>query len=337
MRAPFLFLGVLASLGCASAPEPLPPPPARPPPQAPAPAPVAAPSPPAPEVKPAPRVRRAALRYKANGDDFPLPLVDVVIGGFPTSMIVDTGASHHVIADWVAKEISLPVSTSGDRAVDHAGRVRTVARAENAKLSISGWGALDLPFVLVLSMPGALKPLGIGGVLAPHLLAEPGRATLLDLRGGVMIEEPEDEALKHETESGGAKAFPSARVCGGATEGVLLVVQAAAFGEPAWLKLDTGATSSSLYEKSAAGKRALAKVSGGRKDYGAAGSFTSRSVPEAKLNVGEFEASVDLAIEAGEPSPGCPTDGFLGMDVLRSCVIVLRGDKTSARCVPRRD
>jgi hypothetical protein len=287
-------------------------------------------------VKSAPRTKRAVLRYRANGDDFPLPLVDVVIGGFPTSMLVDTGASHHVIADWLAKEIALPVSTSGDRAVDHAGRVRTVGRAENIKLSISGWGGMDVPLVLVLSMPGALKPLGIGGVLAPHLLAGPGRATLLDLRGGAMIEEPEEDAAKHEIESGGIKAISSARVCGGATEGLVLVVQAAAFGEPAWLKLDTGATSSSLFEGSAAGKRALAKAAGSRKDYGASGSFTSRAVPGAKVMVGEFEAAIELAVEAGAPAAGCPSDGFLGMDVLRSCVVVLRGDRTSARCEKRR-
>jgi len=276
------------------------------------------------------------LRYWANGEDFPLPLVDVVIGGFPTSMIVDTGASHHVVADWVAKEVALPVSTSGDRAVDHAGRVRTVSRAENVKLSISGWGAMDVPLVLVLSLPGGLRHLGIGGVLAPHLLAEPGHATLLDLRGGAMVDEAEAEAAKHEVESGGAKAISSARVCGGATEGVVLVVQAAAFGEPAWLKLDSGATASSLFEGSAAGKRALAQAAGARKDYGASGSFTSRAVPGARVMVGEFEAAVDLAVEAGAPAPSCPSDGFLGMDVLRSCVLVLRGDRTSARCGRRR-
>ena len=332
----FLAAFAIVGLGCASAPEPAPsaggalrvaPAPAR----------IADPSSPAPALKLGPKARRAALRYKVNGDDFPLPLVDVVIAGFPTSMIVDTGASHHVIADWVAKEIAVPVTTSGDRAVDHAGRAQTVGRAENVKLSISGWNSIEVPLVLVLSMPGALQHLGIGGVLAPHLLAGPGHATLLDLRGGAMVEEAEEEAAKHEVESGGTRAITSARVCGGATEGVVLVVQAAAFGEPAWLKLDSGAMSSSLFERSAAGKRALAQVGSARKEYGAAGSFTSLSVPGARVMVGEFEAAVELGVESGAPAANCPSDGFLGMDVLRSCVVVLRGDRTSARCGRRAD
>jgi hypothetical protein len=260
-----------------------------------------------------------------------------VIAGFPTSMIVDTGASHHVVADWLAKETALPVSIAGDRAVDHAGRAQSVGRAEKVKLSISGWDTINVPTILVLSMPPQLRHLGIGGVLAPHLLASPGHATLLDLRGGSMVEEAEEEALRHESESGGARAISGARVCGGATEGAVLVVQAAAFGEPAWLKLDSGATNSSLFEGSAAGKRALAKVNGARKEYGASGAFTSRSVPGARVMVGEFEAAVELGLEAGAPTAGCPSDGFLGMDVLRSCVVVLRGDQTSARCGRRPD
>lgn len=338
----------LVWLGCASAPEPSREPreaPAANAPPAAAPTqPAAAEPPPPPSAgsgadtktdnpqKPAGKARRAALHFKANGDDFPVPLIDVVIGGFPTSMMVDTGATHHVIADWVAKEVSLPVSASGDKAADHAGRVTSVGRAERVKISISGWDSIELPLALVLGMPNALRPLGIGGVLAPHLLAGPGRATVLDLRGGAMIEEADDEASKREAEGGGAKAIASARACGGATQGLMLLVQAQAFGEPAWLKLDSGATSTSLFQVSAAGKKALAKAGAAKKEYGAGGAFTSRSVPGAKLVVGELETAVELGIEAGTPSPACPSDGFLGMDILRSCVLVLRGDRTSARC-----
>jgi hypothetical protein len=289
-------------------------------------------------ASPAGRAKRAALRFEAAGGVFPIPLVDVVVAGFPTTMIVDTGASHHVIGEWLAKETQIPVGASGDRVTDHAGReVGRVRRAEDVKISISGWGAMDVPLMLVFPLPEPLRKLGIGGVIAPHLLAAEGHATLLDLRSGSMIEEAEEEAAKHEGELGGARAFTAARACGGATAGQMLLVQAAVDGAPALLKLDSGASSSSIFQASDAGKRAAAKAGGPRAAYGATGKFTARSVEGAKMKVGEFEVAVDLNIEDVAPAAGCPSDGYLGMDVLRSCVLVLRGERTSARCERRPD
>jgi hypothetical protein len=249
-------------------------------------------------------------------------------------MIVDTGATHHVIADWLAKELSLSVTASGDKATDHTGKAVDVGRVENVSLSISGWGAVNPPLILVTPLPPVLRKLGIGGVLSPQLLAPAGHATLLDLRGRSMSDEPEDLAVRHaEEQSGGATAFSSARACGGATAGLVLLAQAVVEGEPAWLKLDSGASASSLFAPSAAGKKVLARGKGkGGEAYAAGGKFSTMTVPGAKVILGGLERVVDISVEALAPPASCPSDGFLGMDVLRSCVLVLRGEKTLGRC-----
>lgn len=279
--------------------------------------------------------RRAALRFDADGMPFPAPLVDVVVAGHPTSMIVDTGASHHVVADWLAQELALPVALGGDRATDHTGRALQIARVENVNLAVSGWGRIDAPLLLVAPLPEGLRRLGIGGILAPQLLTAGDHATLLDLRKGIMVDETVEEALRDADTGGGAKVLSGARVCGGPTEGMVLLTQATVEGQDVWLKLDSGASSSSLLDTSTAGRGVMARAGGKSASYAASGKFTSRTLKGAKIKVGELETVVDLDIGPGASAPSCPSDGFLGMDLLRSCVLVLRGAETTGRCLGR--
>src|SRR5689334_1783633 len=99
---------LLVALGACGGVAPPPEPPAvseGPPPAAAVPSGVApAASAPAPASRPAAPAKRSTLRYDVNGDAFPSPLVDVVVGGHPTTMLVDTGASHHVLASWLARQ-----------------------------------------------------------------------------------------------------------------------------------------------------------------------------------------------------------------------------------------
>ncbi|WP_438007955.1 retropepsin-like aspartic protease [Sorangium sp. So ce321] len=279
--------------------------------------------------------RRASLQYHLNDRAFPSPLIDAVVAGQPTVLLVDTGASHHVLARWLADELALPLSTAGDVAVDHAGRPLAVSRLENAMLALSGWGRVEVPTLLVVPMPDVLQRIGIGGVVAPQELARPGRAVVLDLREGRMTEAPRDEAARALRARFGEAAVVELGRCGGPNQGSELTAGASVEGIPVTLKLDSGASQSSLFAVSPAGKRLSRRATGDRSAYAASGRHTVPVLSGARLRMAGFDAAADIDLLPGERRATCPSDGFAGMDVLRTCVLVLAEDGGVAACAPR--
>ncbi|AUX28792.1 hypothetical protein SOCE836_008750 [Sorangium cellulosum] len=295
----------------------------------------AAPASPAAPSPASPGGRRASLQFELNERPFPSPLIDAVVAGQPTALIVDTGASHHVIARWLADELALPLSTAGDVAVDHAGRPLPVSRVERATIALAGWGSVDAPALLVVPVPDALQRLGIGGVLAPQALAGPGRAVVLDLREGRMTEAPRDEAARALRARFGEAAVVELGHCGGPNQGHEITAAATVDGIAVTLKVDSGASQSSLFAASPAGRRLSHRAAGGRSAYAASGKHTLPVLSGARLHLAGFDAAAELDLLPGERRGACPSDGFAGMDVLRTCVLLLAEDGGLAACAPR--
>ncbi|WP_437863515.1 retropepsin-like aspartic protease [Sorangium sp. So ce363] len=279
--------------------------------------------------------RRASLQYHLNDRAFPSPLIDAVVAGQPAVLIVDTGASHHVLARWLADELALPLSTAGDVAVDHAGRPLAVSRLEDASFALSGWGRVEVSALLVVRMPDVLQRIGIGGIVAPQELAGPGRAVVLDLREGRMTEAPRDEAARTLRARFGEAAIVELARCGGPNQGSELTAKASVEGIDVTLKIDSGASQSSLFAVSPAGKRLSRRATGARSAYAASGRHTVPVLSGARLRMAGFDAAADIDLLPGERRATCPSDGFAGMDVLRTCVLVLAEDGGVAACAPR--
>ncbi|WP_437943815.1 retropepsin-like aspartic protease [Sorangium sp. So ce281] len=279
--------------------------------------------------------RRASLQYHLNDRAFPSPLIDAVVAGQPAVLIVDTGASHHVLARWLADELALPLSTAGDVAVDHAGRPLAVSRLEDASLALSGWGRVEVSALLVVRMPDVLQRIGIGGVVAPQELAGPGRAVVLDLREGRMTEAPRDEAARALRARFGEAAIVELARCGGPNQGSELTAKASVEGIAVTLKIDSGASQSSLFAVSPAGKKLSRRATGDRSAYAASGRHTVPVLSGARLRMAGFDAAAEFDLLPGERRATCPSDGFAGMDVLRTCVLVLAEDGGVAACAPR--
>ncbi|WP_437976372.1 retropepsin-like aspartic protease [Sorangium sp. So ce295] len=279
--------------------------------------------------------RRASLQYHLDDRAFPSPLIDAVVAGQPAVLIVDTGASHHVLARWLADELALPLSTAGDVAVDHAGRPLAVSRLEDASLALSGWGRVEVSALLVVRMPDVLQRIGIGGIVAPQELAGPGRAVVLDLREGRMTEAPRGEAARALRARFGEAAIVELARCGGPNQGSELTARASVEGIDVTLKIDSGASHSSLFAVSPAGKRLSRRATGGRSAYAASGKHTVPVLSGARLRMAGFDAAAEFDLLPGERRATCPSDGFAGMDVLRTCVLVLAEDGGLAACAPR--
>jgi predicted aspartyl protease len=279
-------------------------------------------------------VRRVALRFDLEGRPFPSPLADALIAGQPTTVLVDTGATHHVVAAWLAQELALPMSSAGDVGMDHAGQSVRVSRLQGTVMSLSGWGAVDDPAMLVVPVPDALRRSGIGAFVAPQALASGGRAVVLDLRAGAMTEAPLEDAVKA-LAAGSGGPVTELGACGGPGRGRELTAPATIEGVAVILKVDSGASNTSLFAGSPAGKRLAGRASSSRSAYAASGKHTVPVVPGARVQVSGVEISTDIDLLPNASRPGCPTDGFAGMDVLRGCVLVLGEARAIVRCSAR--
>lgn len=276
--------------------------------------------------------RRAALRFELRERSFPSPLIDAVVGGQPATLLVDTGASDHIIARWLADELSLPLSSGADVGFDHTGRSVQVSRLDLASFTLSGWGAVRAPTLLVVPVPDILRELGIGGFVAPQMLPDRGRAVVLDLRAGEMVEASRADAIRSLTAEFGAAALTELHACGGPTQGRELTASAHIEGLDVTLKIDSGASQSSLFAVSSAGQRLSHRAAGRRSAYAASGRLTVPLLTGVRIRLGELDTAADIDLLPGAPRSPCPIDGFAGMDLLRTCVLVLAQDGGVAAC-----
>jgi hypothetical protein len=326
----------LALGACLAAP---PPPPQQPP--SPAAAPLAAPAPTAgepaappasPAAAPRPTPERSArVHFDDRIEAASPPLVDAMVGGQPTTLIVDTGATHHIIAGWLARELPGAVARPVGRATDHGGKAVTLSVLDGVNLVITGYGRVASPSLLVVEVPDELRRRGIGGVISPQSLVTEGRAVLLDLQGGTLTDVAAADGQRR-LESRG-RPFDGILPCAGAGGAAVLVTAATIDGVEASLQLDTGATTSSLFAASPPGKRLGQRSRGTSTQLNASGAHTVSTVPGAHVRLGPFESELDLALLGRAPSCG---EGYAGMDVLRSCAVLIGGAGSRLWCAPRR-
>ncbi len=274
-----------------------------------------------------------ALRYEMlGGRQFPYPLVRANVSGHDTWLIVDTGASHIVLARWLVEAAGLSIEASGQRGEGHTGAEVVTYQVRHPDLRLEGWGEVPLDELLVVDLPDVFAKLHLGGVLSPQALAPPGHSVVVDMPGKELRLVPDEWQL--DGDRGGDLAPGAARVCpiDGYTRGAVYVVDATIEGRPARLVVDTGASRSDVLLESDAARALLHRSVRGDASYTASGRVDSRKVPQIELIVGHVAGKVDLSIMPGEQTPSCARDGHLGLDVLSRCVMILSPDRFQARC-----
>ena len=275
-----------------------------------------------------------ALLFQLAGRPFPLPLVHGTVAGEPTWMLVDTGATSHVIAGWLARRAHLDVQNFGDVGTDHAGHAIVTSRAARPRLAFDGWGLLPDSPILVTEVPEAVARLGIGAFISPQELGGAG-AVVLDLVHGEMRTESSDNAAAA-VGNVGANLFVAPHTCsdeGSPITRLAYVASATIEGTHVALLLDTGAHHTDLLASTAAGKRFLGRsVPSHAQVYAASGKIVTRTLHAVRLKVGEYAVVTDVDLIPGEPDAACPRDGVVAMDVLRSCVVVLDHASAYGRC-----
>ena len=281
----------------------------------------------------APAPKMAKVRFDANGEDFGAPLVDALVGGQPTSLMLDTGATHHVVASWVAAQVG-PTKDSAIKGLDHAGQTVALQELPNAEISISGWGAIGAGSPLVAALPMEFQRSGVGGLLAVQALVADGRAVVLDLRKGTLTEGPLDDVTREVEGMGGALIRGEIRTC--ANGASLPFVKATIGGAEIDAQLDTGASNTTVRAASKTGVALKPLAKSASTAFAASGMFTVPSVKGARVMVGALDVETTVDLVKRDPREDCPNDAFVGIDVLRKCTLVFGKKALVARCDPPR-
>jgi len=279
-------------------------------------------------------VRRAPLHFiQLAGRAFPYPLVQVWVRGHKTWMLLDTGASHDVLARWLAAELALELAPTLRPAEGHAGEAVETFVVDRPEMVLESWGPLAREQVLVVDVPVVFERLGLGGLLSPQALVNDGLTVVVDLPNEILYASA--DSATHGAADGVLLGRGDKPVCqiAGPSPGRVYLLSATVEGVPARLIVDTGAARTDLLDGSAAARAVRHRVVAGGASYTAGGRRAGGRVDDATVRVGELSTVLDLGIMSGAPGGACPRDGHLGLDVLRGCVLELRRNHFDARCI----
>jgi predicted aspartyl protease len=287
-------------------------------------------------VPPDPSQRRhAALHFRQiEGKAFPYALLRASVRGQPTWLMLDTGASHHVLGSWLARKLGIAERALPMEGRGHSGERVAVRGAHNPELVVEAWGAVGGDRVLVADLPAVFEKLDLGGVASPQALAEDGGlAVLVDFPARRLELTAESNALASLVGTGYWLARCKECVCG-SSEGRApgYVIEARVGGHAVRLAVDSGAETTDLRLTSSAGKTLRSRAKPGHKTETAGGRYTEQIVSAVAVTVGDVSRQLDVALVPGSADATCPADGNLGMDMLSSCVLVLTRRSFAARC-----
>ncbi len=263
---------------------------------------------------------------------FPNPLVRATIAGRQALFIVDTGAGVHVLAAWFAKAAGLALRDSSTTLQGSTGEKSHTQTATNVEGVFEDGTPLKIDEAAVVDLPPIFQEKQLAGLLSPQMLARPGEAAVLDLREPALNFDSTDEALAQLPPEAGQ--VPGGHVCVNPKSQFrnrLYGVQSLIEGVTGVLLLDTGATRTLVAPQSTfALKLSDRSVVVGRIEGVGGAATNGRRVMDVNLNLAGMNMKLDLSI-GGAPGD-CGTDGLLGMDVLKKCVIVLGDSKLGLYC-----
>jgi hypothetical protein len=264
------------------------------------------------------------------------PCVQATVGGKPVLLIVDTGAAVHTLASWAAEAGGIEVRDAAERASDQSGRSTGVALAPDPAIAIEGWGQVADAPAIVVDLPPFFEAAGIGGIVSPQLLAPPGQAVVLDLVAGTMSLADAGQAFD-DLGAGTSLTEGGVRACGNAAStfpNVSFAAPVLVAGETVLLSVDTGADVTRVRTSSPAGRVLAERVTGKARDLGVTGASDTSVVPAVVIAIGAMEVTTEVTLLPGGTSPICPSEGSLGLDVLRRCRLALNTTRLAGRCEP---
>ncbi len=245
----------------------------------------------------------------------PRAFVGVSANGHLNRWLVDTAATNNLVGWWYTKSIAVataPVPNRGDGVIG-------VASPLAVKL---GGVARRTDHFSVVNMLPELEQREVAGILSPQLLAMPGTTLLINFKQSAMslIRGPLDP--HHDDGPGWSLAPGGMKLCHPTDDsGARYLVPAEIGGVEGWLQVASGSAQSRLFADSPAAEKVTVE------------NHIARAI-DMKVGDGHVRANLMVVPRPLVTATGgtCGEMGMLGMDVLKSCVLLLDGSNALGRC-----
>jgi hypothetical protein len=262
----------------------------------------------------------APITFEVGDETTHVPMVEAVVGGVATKLILDTGSSDHVFTRELADDAGLPTEP-GEPGTDSTGASVPSWSLGELDVEIAGQ-SFGLRDVVAITAPGPFVGWGVGGFLSPQHL-HPTAWVVLDLLAErlLLVDSDQDSvAAWLTTRTPALRVLRLERVAGDPT----ILVRAGLDGfEPVVTLLDSGGKSTEFVAA------AVPRLVGGPPTgagHGVGGGQITGSVVEGQtLLVGGTRLPVaHLVIREAMDDH----DGLVAMDVLRGTVLAVGADQT---------
>lgn len=264
------------------------------------------------------------------------PWIEIEVNGARSKAILDTGAEFHVVQAWFAEKAGIQQNTERRADVSDSAKKSMKASIGEVRGTLATWGPLETPAVIIPTLP-MFQDAGIGMIVNPTLLTDPGRVLRMDF---VAREMSELKALSKPPASGvGTQACATlSRLKDGAVITTTRHLTEVKMGEiTIALTIDTGARTTVVAANAEATSALLPRATGTETAGGVFGTEEVKTVPDAvTLTVGGAELAVTgIRLSPAEPErTSCKDEGVLGMDVLAQCVLELSLTDSRLSCSP---
>jgi hypothetical protein len=237
-----------------------------------------------------------------------------------------------VLADWYARLAKIPTTTAPGTATGSGGKTAAVRTAHRLRGQWSNARGFTLDEALVVAFPPLFETLHLGGLVSPQLLAPVGTAAVLDLKTPSLKFAPFARAMADLHLSPAIKV--SLQVCRNPESQFVnrvYLVPVTTAGATDRVLIDTGATKTIFSAESNIAHAIEAAGESGPRSEGLGGDVSGqRMVRNVQLSRGGQTVALNPSI--GEVAAPCDAKGLLGMDALRSCLLVLGISEMAFSC-----
>jgi hypothetical protein len=263
---------------------------------------------------------------------FPSPLAKARIAGHEVLFIVDSGASVNVLAAWYARLIEIPTTAAAGTATGSGGKTATVRTAHRLRGHWDNGQGFTLKEAIVIAFPALFETLHLAGLVSPQLLAPAGTAAVLDLKIPSLEFKPFARAMS-DLHLSQAINVPQ-QVCRNPDSQFVNRVYLAPIstaGVSDLVLVDTGATKTIVSVDSMIAQAIETNSALGPHSEGLGGEVNGRRIVR-DVHLLRGGKTVVLNPSIGEVSAPCDAKGLLGMDALRSCLLILGKDEMAFTC-----
>jgi hypothetical protein len=260
---------------------------------------------------------------------FPNPFLKAKIAGQEAIFILDTGSNRNFLADWYVRLAKIPTRAMTDSMVNGSVIPRIAHRIQGRW---SDGQRFNLKDTMVVPFPPYFESNHIGGIVSPQFLTPVGLAAVLDLKTPSLRFAPFTRALSDMQQSNPSSGRPPLhQACHSEEADQMYLAPVTVAGVTDLVTIDTGATKTVFSDGSNIAHAIADRSEPGPPSEQLAGKMNGeRMVRNVQLTRGG--RSVELNPSIAKPSWPCNSQGLLGMDALRNCLLILGKDQMAFKC-----